>query len=127
MVFMAATGHFGHGFFDSGGTAAPDWIRQHPQIINQTVGCMAIEHFGCNEWEDIKKGSTLSYEASLESYSSRRFSSRIRRSGGPGAPLRQRNYPNPDLQIRCCLRSQTPRLLARSIALASSAAARSPA
>jgi hypothetical protein len=63
MVFMAATGHFGHGFFGSGGTAAPDWIRQHPQIINQTVGCMTIEHFGCNEWEDIKRGSTLFYEA----------------------------------------------------------------
>jgi len=63
MVFMVATGHFGHGFFGSGGTAAPDWIRQHPQIINQTVGCMTIEHFGCNEWEDIKRGSTLFYEA----------------------------------------------------------------
>ena len=24
---------------------------------------MAIEHFGCNEWADIKKGSTLSYGA----------------------------------------------------------------
>src|SRR5215831_4596972 len=63
MVFMVATGHFGHGFFGAGGTAAPDWIRLHPQIINQTVGCMTIEHFGCNEWEDIKRGSTLLYEA----------------------------------------------------------------
>src|SRR5215470_10274243 len=63
MVFMAATGHFGHGFLGSGGTAAPDWISQHPQIINQTVGCMTMEHFGCNEWEDIKRGSTLLYEA----------------------------------------------------------------
>ena len=63
MVFMVATGHFGHGFLGSGGTAAPDWISQHPQIINQTVGCMTIEHFGCNEWEDIKRGLTLSYEA----------------------------------------------------------------
>src|SRR5262249_40481679 len=50
-------------FLGSGGTAAPDWISQHPQIINQTVGCMTIEHFGCNEWEDIKRGSTLFYEA----------------------------------------------------------------
>ena len=63
MVFMAATGHFGHGLLGSGGTAAPDWIRQHPQIINQTVACMTIEHFACSEWEDIKRGSTLFYEA----------------------------------------------------------------
>jgi hypothetical protein len=50
MVFMASTGHFGHGFLGSG----RDWITQHPQI-----GCMTIEHFGCNEWEDLLKGSRL--------------------------------------------------------------------
>lgn len=54
MVFMASTGHFGHGFLGSG----RDWIAQHPQIMSQTVGCMTIEHFGCNEWEDISRGST---------------------------------------------------------------------
>jgi hypothetical protein len=58
MVFMASTGHFGHGFLGSG----RDWITQHPQIVSQTVGCMTIEHFGCNEWEDIQRGSTLSFE-----------------------------------------------------------------
>jgi hypothetical protein len=58
MVFMASTGHFGHGFLGSG----RDWINQHPQIVNQTVGCMTIEHFGCNEWEDIQRGSTLFFE-----------------------------------------------------------------
>jgi hypothetical protein len=55
MVFMASTGHFGHGFLGSG----RDWITQHPQIVNQTVGCMTIEHFGCNEWEDLLNGSRL--------------------------------------------------------------------
>jgi hypothetical protein len=55
MVFMASTGHFGHGFLGSG----RDWITQHPQIVNQTVACMTIEHFGCNEWEDLRRGSTL--------------------------------------------------------------------
>jgi hypothetical protein len=58
MVFMAATGHFGHGLLSSG----RDWIAQHPQIIAQTVGCMTIEHFGCNEWNDVQKGSNLVYE-----------------------------------------------------------------
>jgi hypothetical protein len=55
MVFMASTGHFGHGFLGSG----RDWITQHPQIVRQTVGCMTIEHFGCNEWEDLLHGSRL--------------------------------------------------------------------
>jgi hypothetical protein len=55
MVFMASTGHFGHGFLGSG----RDWITQHPQIVGQTVGCMTIEHFGCDEWEDLLKGSAL--------------------------------------------------------------------
>jgi hypothetical protein len=59
MVFMASTGHFGHGFLGSG----VDWITQHPQIVNQAAGCMTIEHFGCNEWEDIERGSTLVFEA----------------------------------------------------------------
>ena len=58
MVFMAATGHFGHGLLSSG----RDWIAQHPQIIAQTVGCMTIEHFGCNEWSDLQKGSHLVFE-----------------------------------------------------------------
>ena len=55
MVFMAATGHFGHGLLGSG----RDWITQHPQIMSQTVGCMTIEHFGCSEWEDVQRGSNL--------------------------------------------------------------------
>jgi hypothetical protein len=55
MVFMASTGHFSHGFLGSG----RDWITQHPQIISKTAGCMTIEHFGCNEWEDRRKGSNL--------------------------------------------------------------------
>jgi hypothetical protein len=42
MVFMASRGHFGHGFFGSG----RDWITLHPQIVERTVGCMTIEHFG---------------------------------------------------------------------------------
>ena len=57
MVFMASTGHFSHGFLGSG----RDWITQHPQIVSNTVGCMTIEHFGCNEWEDLRRGSTLSF------------------------------------------------------------------
>ena len=57
MVFMAATGHFGHGFIGSG----RDWITQHPQIIARTVGCITIEHFGCNEWEDTPGPSGLTY------------------------------------------------------------------
>lgn len=57
MVFMASTGHFSHGFLGSG----RDWITQHPQIVSKTVGCMTIEHFGCNEWEDVQKGSTLAF------------------------------------------------------------------
>ncbi len=52
MVFMASTGHFGHGFLGSG----RDWITQHPQIVDQTAGCMTIEHFGCNESEDLSGG-----------------------------------------------------------------------
>lgn len=55
MVFMASTGHFGHGLLGSG----RDWISQHPQIVEQTVGCMTIEHFGCNEWDDLPEGSNL--------------------------------------------------------------------
>ena len=55
IVFMASTGHFGHGFLGSG----RDWITQHPQILDQTVGCMTIEHFGCSEWEDLLRGSNL--------------------------------------------------------------------
>jgi hypothetical protein len=55
MVFMASTGHFGHGFLGSG----RDWITQHPQIVAQAVGCMTIEHFGCSEWEDLLSGSRL--------------------------------------------------------------------
>ena len=55
MVFMASTGHFSHGFLGSG----RDWITQHPQIMSSAVGCMTIEHFGCNEWEDLQQGSKL--------------------------------------------------------------------
>jgi hypothetical protein len=55
MIFMASTGHFGNGLLGSGG----DWITQHPQIIASTVGAVAIEHFGCNEWLDIATDSGL--------------------------------------------------------------------
>ena len=55
MVFMASTGHFGHGLLGSG----RDWITQHPPIMSKTVGCITIEHFGCNEWEDLQQDSTL--------------------------------------------------------------------
>jgi hypothetical protein len=58
MVFMAATGHFGHGLLSSG----RDWITQHPQIVNKTAGCMTIEHFGCNEWSDLQRGANLVFE-----------------------------------------------------------------
>jgi hypothetical protein len=62
MIFMASTGHFGHGFLGSGG----DWITQHPQIIASTVGTVTIEHFGCNEWLDIATGSGLVFEPTGE-------------------------------------------------------------
>jgi hypothetical protein len=58
MIFMASTGHFGHGFLGSGG----DWITQHPQIIANTVGTVTIEHFGCNEWLDTATDSGLVFE-----------------------------------------------------------------
>jgi len=57
MVFMASTGHFGHGLLGSGA----DWIQQHPQIIASTAGVVTIEHLGCNEWHDISVDGTLQY------------------------------------------------------------------
>jgi hypothetical protein len=57
MVFMASTGHFGHGLLGSG----RDWIAQHPQIVQQTVGVVTIEHLGCLEWEDLTVNNGLVY------------------------------------------------------------------
>ena len=57
IAFMVATGHFSHGYLGSSG----DWIIQHPQIINNTVASLTIEHFGCNEWEDVTTDSGLEY------------------------------------------------------------------
>ena len=57
IAFMVATGHFSHGYLGSSG----DWIVQHPQIINSTVASLTIEHFGCNEWEDVTTDSGLQY------------------------------------------------------------------
>jgi hypothetical protein len=59
MVFLAATGHFGHGLLHS----SADWIDQHPQIMRRAVGCMTIEHFGCKEWEDVADGAARRYRA----------------------------------------------------------------
>lgn len=58
MVFMASTGHFGHGLLGSG----RDWITQHPQIVQQTVGVVTIEHLGCLEWEDVTAADKLVYQ-----------------------------------------------------------------
>jgi hypothetical protein len=57
MIFMASTGHFGHGLLGSG----RDWIAQHPQIVQQTVGVVTIEHLGCLEWEDLTIDNGLVY------------------------------------------------------------------
>jgi hypothetical protein len=59
MVFMASTGHFGHGLLGSG----RDWIAQHPQIVQQTVGVVTIEHLGCLEWEDLTADNGLVYSS----------------------------------------------------------------
>jgi hypothetical protein len=102
MVFMAATGHFGHGLLSSG----RDWINRHPQIIAQTVGCMTIEHFGCNEWSDLQKGRTWS-SSLRESRCSQWLSLQIRRS----------REARPGLPTLHCARFSTSPLPARSIAL----------
>ena len=57
MVFLASTGHFGHGLLGSGA----DWIQQHPQIIAATAGVVTVEHLGCREWHDFSLGGTLQY------------------------------------------------------------------
>ena len=57
IAFMVATGHFSHGYLGSSG----DWIVQHPQIIKNTVASLTIEHFGCNEWEDVASDAGLQY------------------------------------------------------------------
>ncbi|WP_428491182.1 hypothetical protein [Rhodopila sp.] len=59
IAFMVATGHFSHLYLGSSG----DWIAQHPQIISNTVASLTIEHFGCNEWEDVETDSGLEYAA----------------------------------------------------------------
>jgi hypothetical protein len=57
IAFIVATGHFSHGYLGSSG----DWIKQHPQIISKTAASLTIEHFGCNEWEDLVADSGLVY------------------------------------------------------------------
>ncbi len=47
-VFVLATGHYASEYVPS----IYGFIKQHPDIIKQTVASFAIEHLGCQEWLD---------------------------------------------------------------------------
>ncbi|HEY1929144.1 MAG TPA: hypothetical protein VGG92_16890 [Caulobacteraceae bacterium] len=89
MVFMASTGHFGHRFLGSG----RDWIVQHPQIMARTVACLTLEHFGCQEWEDVQEGESLRFAPTGRPLQSQIFvtaPSFQARTPGPASPALRR-------------------------------------
>ncbi|HEX4155989.1 MAG TPA: hypothetical protein VHY48_10275 [Acidobacteriaceae bacterium] len=56
LVFALTTGHYASAYVPS----IRGFIKKHPEIMEKTVGSVAIEHLGCREWLD---DASLEYRA----------------------------------------------------------------
>lgn len=52
-AFAFETGHFAHAAIAAGEGGVKNLVTTHPDLIKQTVACVAIEHFGSREWESV--------------------------------------------------------------------------